>query len=122
MRPAAPYSVPADNPFGQSGRGEIWAYGLRNPWRFSFDRETGDLVIGDVGQGDWEEIDFAPAPARGRGANWGCWEGRHAFDGNSDEPGCRPLPAQVAPPTSTRTLAAARSPAGTSSGTRRCPR
>ena len=98
---AAPYSVPADNPFsGQSGRrGEIWAYGLRNPWRFSFDRETGDLVIGDVGQGDWEEIDFAPAPARGRGANfgWGCWEGRHVFDGNSDEPGCRPLPAQVAP-------------------------
>jgi glucose/arabinose dehydrogenase len=97
----APYTVPGDNPFsGQSGRrGEIWAYGLRNPWRFSFDRETGDLVIGDVGQGEWEEIDFAPAPGRGRGANygWGCWEGRHAFEGNSGEPGCRPLPAQVAP-------------------------
>ena len=75
---AAPYSVPADNPFsGQSGRrGEIWAYGLRNPWRFSFDRETGDLVIGDVGQGDWEEIDFAPAPARGRGANFGWAAGK----------------------------------------------
>ena len=98
---AAAYSVPGDNPFaGQSGRrGEIWAYGLRNPWRFSFDRGTGDLVIGDVGQGEWEEIDFAPAPGRGRGANygWGCWEGRHVFDGNAVEPGCRPLPAQVAP-------------------------
>ena len=98
---SAPYTVPVDNPFhGHSGRrGEIWAYGLRNPWRFSFDRETGDLVIGDVGQGDWEEIDFAPAPGWGRGANygWGCWEGRHVFDDNSGEPGCRPLPAQVTP-------------------------
>jgi hypothetical protein len=81
----APYTIPADNPFvGQAGRDEIWSYGLRNPWRFSFDRQTGDLVIGDVGQGNWEEIDFAPAGAgRGRGANfgWDCWEGRSPFEG-----------------------------------------
>jgi glucose/arabinose dehydrogenase len=97
----APYTIPVDNPFsGQSGRrGEIWAYGLRNPWRFSFDRQTGDLVIGDVGQNAWEEIDFAPAPGRGRGANygWGCWEGRHAYTANDDEPECRPAPSQIAP-------------------------
>jgi len=63
-----------DNPF----RNEVWAYGLRNPWRFSFDRATGDLVIGDVGQGVKEEIDWAPAAAGGgRGVNfgWRCWEG-----------------------------------------------
>ena len=60
----APYSVPADNPFAGS---PIWSYGLRNPWRFSFDRLTGDLLIGDVGQDAREEVDFAPAPAAGRG-------------------------------------------------------
>jgi Glucose / Sorbosone dehydrogenase len=92
-----PYTVPADNPFvGAPGaRGEIWSYGLRNPWRFSFDRQTGDLVIGDVGQGNWEEIDFAPTSAsRGRGANfgWSCWEGREVF-GN-----CSSLPTNHSPP------------------------
>jgi hypothetical protein len=68
------HGVPQDNPF----HSEVWAYGLRNPWRFSFDRATGDLVIGDVGQAHREEIDFAPASAGlGRGANfgWHCWEG-----------------------------------------------
>ena len=67
---------------------EIWAYGLRNPWRFSFDRATGDLWIGDVGQGDWEEIDVAPAPAPGRGANfgWNVFEGTHRFRAG-DAPG-----------------------------------
>ena len=74
------YAIPADNPFrGQAGRrGEIWAYGLRNPWRFSFDRLTGDLWIGDVGQIDWEEVDFVPAGNPG-GVNFG-WpycEGTH---------------------------------------------
>ena len=58
-----PYAVPSDNPF-YSGGGlpEIWTYGLRNPWRIAFDRLTGDLYIGDVGQNEWEEIDFVSAP------------------------------------------------------------
>jgi glucose/arabinose dehydrogenase len=83
-----PYSVPADNPFvGIAGADEIWSYGLRNPWRFSFDRLTGNLVIGDVGQGSWEEIDYAQAPNAGRGANfgWDCREGRHDYE--ADVPG-----------------------------------
>lgn len=81
------YGIPADNPFADgSGAPEVWAYGLRNPWRFSFDRETGDLWIGDVGQNAVEEIDFAPAgPDRtgaGRGLNfgWSLMEGTKPFD------------------------------------------
>ena len=75
------YTVPADNPFvGQAGtRAEIWASGLRNPFRFSFDRLTGDLVLGDVGEGTTEEINFvANASGRGRGADfgWNVCEGR----------------------------------------------
>jgi len=78
-----PYSSPASNPFvkGNSTRPEIWAYGLRNPWRFSFDRATKDLWIADVGQGSWEEIDFQPATSIG-GENYG-WrrmEGTHCFN------------------------------------------
>lgn len=63
------YEVPPDNPFvdDEEGAPEVWAYGLRNPWRFSFDRETGDLWIGDVGQGQWEEVNHVPA---GEGAGW----------------------------------------------------
>jgi len=66
------YGIPPDNPFAVPGgaRDEIWAKGLRNPWRFSFDRATGDLYIGDVGQGAREEIDFQPAGSRG-GENYG---------------------------------------------------
>ena len=70
-------TIPAGNPgFAQP---EIWAYGLRNPWRWSFDRATGDMVIADVGQETWEEVDFAPAPALGGGANygWNTYEGLH---------------------------------------------
>lgn len=83
VRNTSGYTVPASNPFvGHAGaRGEIWAYGLRNPWRFSFDRTTGDLWIADVGQGDWEEIDFQPASSIG-GENYG-WrrmEGTHCFN------------------------------------------
>jgi len=71
----------AGNPF-PAPAGEVWAYGLRNPWRFSFDRATGDLVIADVGQGSYEEVDVAPAAAGGgRGANfgWNRFEGLHTF-------------------------------------------
>jgi glucose/arabinose dehydrogenase len=73
-----PYAIPSDNPFGN----EVWAYGLRNPWRISFDRATGDLYIGDVGQGTWEEIDYLPAGAES-GANfgWSIMEGNHNYDG-----------------------------------------
>ena len=89
-RPSAgyPYSVPADNPFaGVAGtRPEIYALGLRNPWRFSFDRATGDLVIGDVGQDAWEEIDYAPR-GTGAGANYG-WRCREGFVANSAVPPC----------------------------------
>jgi glucose/arabinose dehydrogenase len=82
------YTVPADNPFvGVAGNDEIWAYGLRNPYRNSFDRQTGDLWIGDVGQGAREEVNFASAAAGlGRGANYG-WrvrEGTIATPGISD--------------------------------------
>jgi glucose/arabinose dehydrogenase len=87
-----PYGVKG-NPFA-SRRGaqpEIWAYGLRNPWRFSFDRSTGDLVIGDVGQDSEEEIDFARR-GRGRGANygWNVFEGRRRFRGGSAPGAVRP--------------------------------
>jgi glucose/arabinose dehydrogenase len=75
-----PYTIPSDNPFGN----EVWAYGLRNPWRISFDRATNDLWIGDVGQNTWEEIDYLPAGSQG-GANfgWSIMEGNHPYDGNA---------------------------------------
>ncbi|HEU4649586.1 MAG TPA: PQQ-dependent sugar dehydrogenase [Gemmatimonadales bacterium] len=72
---AKPYAVPSDNPFANGGgRGEIWSFGLRNPWRFSFDRTTGDLYIGDVGELSREEIDVATAASgSGKGLNFG-WD------------------------------------------------
>jgi glucose/arabinose dehydrogenase len=79
-----PYTIPADNPFVErdGARPEIWAYGLRNPWRYAFDRSTGDLWIGDVGQNAWEEIDFVAAGSKG-GENfgWARLEGSHEFKG-----------------------------------------
>src|SRR5262245_6194654 len=78
-----PYTVPPDNPFvGRPGRDEIWAYGLRNPRRFSFDRPTKTIAIGDVGNDRYEEIDFLPI-ARSRGANfgWPAYEGFASFGG-----------------------------------------
>ena len=82
------YSIPSDNPFvGITGLDEIWALGLRNPWRFSFDLLTNDLFIGDVGQNNIEEIDFQPASSNG-GENygWRCYEGNSAFNTS----GCGP--------------------------------
>jgi glucose/arabinose dehydrogenase len=93
---AGGYTIPSGNPFaGQAGkRAEIWAYGLRNPWRFSFDRTTGDMIVGDVGQDQQEEVDFIPAHT-GAGANygWNVWEGTRR-----NKPG--PAPGAV-PPTLT---------------------
>ncbi|MFG3164001.1 PQQ-dependent sugar dehydrogenase [Streptomyces sp. NPDC048232] len=89
-----PYAVPEDNPFvGDPGaRSEIWSYGLRNPWRFSFDAGSGDLLIADVGQSEWEEIDWAPADSKG-GENygWAQMEGTHPFRGGTE-------PANHVPP------------------------
>ena len=85
-------SAPADNPFSN----EVWSLGLRNPWRFSFDRLTGDLTIGDVGQDAYEEVDFAAAPAAGKGVNygWNHYEGLHPYSDPSDTlgPNCCTLP------------------------------
>lgn len=77
------YTIPADNPFALGGdKPEIWAYGLRNPWRYSFDSQTGDLYIGDVGQNQYEEIDFVPAGTPpGLDFGWNFREGLHAYKG-----------------------------------------
>jgi hypothetical protein len=84
-----PYTVPAGNPFGN----EIWAYGLRNPFRFSFDRGGSGLWIGDVGQAAREEVDHGPAPGLGGGFNfgWSCFEG--TVPGSGDDPACAGAPA-----------------------------
>jgi glucose/arabinose dehydrogenase len=79
-----PYAIPPDNPY-TNGKGlpEIWASGLRNPWRYSFDRLTGDLYIGDVGQNQWEEINiWEPASPYGVNFGWNFWEGLHPFEGS----------------------------------------
>ncbi len=92
-----PYTIPADNPFGQNrcatqvgvaNCGEIWAYGLRNPFRWSFDRGTGQLWLADVGQNEWEEVDIV---TRGGNYGWNAWEGNHIYN-NAQNP-----PAQIAP-------------------------
>lgn len=83
------YTIPADNPFvadADSSCDEIWATGLRNPWRYSFDRQFDDLYIGDVGQNAWEEIDFQPANTGGLNYGWRCYEGNHPYN----TAGCNP--------------------------------
>ena len=79
------YGIPPDNPFvDTAGLDEIWAYGMRNPWRISFDSQNGDLWIGDVGQNEWEEVDMIPAGTPG-GMNfgWDCQEGNHDYQPNN---------------------------------------
>ena len=78
------YTIPSDNPFSVGGgRQEIWAVGLRNPWRYTFDRLTGDLYLADVGQNRWEEINFVPASSPpGLNFGWHFREGTHTFEGN----------------------------------------
>jgi glucose/arabinose dehydrogenase len=87
------YRSPRDNPFvGRPGRDEIYTYGMRNPWRFSFDSRTGDLYVGDVGGSRYEEIDYARAgTALGKNYGWSCFEGRHVFSSS------RRCPNSVAP-------------------------
>jgi glucose/arabinose dehydrogenase len=84
--PGGRYGIPPSNPFVDiTGDDEIWSYGLRNPWRNAFDRETGDLYIADVGEGAWEEINFQKWPARGgESFGWRCREGAHRFASNVD--------------------------------------
>lgn len=76
------YGIPADNPFvgSSSERQEIWAYGLRNPWKFSFDRTTNDIWIADVGQGEIEEINKQPSTAAGLNYGWRCYEGSEIYN------------------------------------------
>jgi glucose/arabinose dehydrogenase/plastocyanin len=106
-----PYGIPADNPFADSGRPlygaefeepgryhpdaarEIWSYGLRNPWQFAFDRETGDLYVADVGQNYWEEVNFAESGTSGQNWGWDHLEGTHCYPADVTE--C--LPFGVAP-------------------------
>ena len=81
-----PYAIPRDNPYAQGGgRGEVWAIGLRNPWRFSFDPPSKLLVIADVGQNKWEEIDAVDSRRAGLNYGWNRYEGSHCF-----HPPCEP--------------------------------
>jgi glucose/arabinose dehydrogenase len=84
VRNGDPYAIPADNPFATGGgKPEIWAYGLRNPWRLSFDKATGDLYIADVGQDIWEEVDYVAAgQSGGMDFGWNYREGNHPFRGS----------------------------------------
>jgi len=95
-RPGAsgPYSIPPDNPFAHTpnARPEIYAYGLRNPWRFSFDQQTDDLWIADVGQGSWEEIDLETAPRTGgQNYGWNALEGTHRYGPPASGPTMAPI-------------------------------
>lgn len=90
-----PYSIPADNPFVGVANvlDEIWSLGWRNPWRFSFDRQTGDMWIADVGQDQYEEVSFEPAASGGLNYGWRCREGDNSFDNRN----CGAVSDYVAP-------------------------
>ena len=92
-----PYTVPRSNPFagkGKGGRPEVFSYGLRNPFRFSFDRKTRNIVIGDVGQDAWEEVDYeSPKSARGANFGWDAFEGTHRVTADAS-----PAPRDAVPP------------------------
>jgi len=92
-----PFAIPADNPFAKNGgKPEIWDMGLRNPWRFSFDRQTGDLYIADVGQGNYEEIDYEKAGGKGgNNYGWRCYEGLNAYNAEH----CQPADSYARPAT-----------------------
>jgi glucose/arabinose dehydrogenase len=103
-----PYAIPPDNPFLDvpGARGEVWVYGLRNPWRFAFDRTTGDIYIGDAGQFSYEWVHYQAAsptgaPPGGVNFGWPVYEGRHCFDIEtetaSDPANCQPPPDYQAP-------------------------
>lgn len=85
VRNQTKYAIPADNPYAKSGgAAEVWALGLRNPWRFSFDSLAGDLYIADVGQNKYEEIDFVPAGSpSGLNFGWNYYEGNHDYRGTA---------------------------------------
>ena len=88
-----PYGIPPDNPFANGGgEPEIWAYGLRNPWRFSFDSKTDDLWIADVGQGEFEEINRRPAAAGGLNYGWDQMEGLECYEGGDCDPAGKIVP------------------------------
>lgn len=92
------YGIPSDNPYvGTANREEIWSYGIRNPWKWSFDRIYGDMWIGDVGQNAWEEIDYEPlGTAGGRNYGWRCYEGNVTTSGVS-QTGCPAFSTTTAP-------------------------
>ena len=90
----SPYEAPSDNPFvGESGRDEVFAYGLRNPWRFAFDRSRGLLYVADVGQSSWEEVSVIPADSAGVNFGWNVMEGAHCYDADSCDTSGLQLPA-----------------------------
>lgn len=88
------YAIPCDNPYVDvPGRDEVWANGLRNPYRWSFDRWNGDMYIGDVGQGLYEEANYQPAGAGGYNYGWRCYEGLHAYNTAN----CQPQSSYISP-------------------------
>jgi len=86
---SGPYNIPADNPFVDSAnyRPEIWSLGLRNPWRWSFDAFNGQMLIGDVGQESWEEINVELKNSGGHNYGWRCYEGKHPYNTTGCKPG-----------------------------------